>query len=189
MRLFIAIELPGEIKRQLEGMGTGIPGGRWVPADQLHLTLAFLGEVDDGTLRQLTGALARIRVPGFTLRFNGTGCFPDLRRPRVLWAGLEPEPKLDDLASLVREAAVACAIAQEERPFFSHITLARLKLPAPREVEAFLTRHRTLELPPIDVREFLLFQSRLTPQGAIHTPVQGFALWADAASSGALEEN
>lgn len=189
MRLFIAIELPDEIKGQLEGMGTGIPGSRWVPAGQLHLTLAFLGDVDDITLRLLTGALATIRLPGFTLRLSGTGCFPNLRRPRVLWAGLEPEPRLDDLASLVHETVVACAIPQEERPFFSHITLARLKLPAPREVEAFLAHHRTLEFPPFDVREFFLFQSQLTARGAMHRPLKGFTLLTKTASSEAPQES
>ncbi|QEM68326.1 RNA 2',3'-cyclic phosphodiesterase [Geobacter sp. FeAm09] len=176
MRLFIAIELPAEIKRQLEKMDMRMSGCRWVPAEQIHLTLAFLGEVDGVTLKRLTGALAAIRAPGFTLRFSGTGCFPDRRRPRILWAGLEPQPKLDALVSLVREAVLACAIPQEERPFSPHITLARLKLPAPREVEAFLMGNRALELPPADVREFVLFESSLTSRGAVHTPVKAFPL-------------
>jgi RNA 2',3'-cyclic 3'-phosphodiesterase len=181
MRLFVAIELPGEIKRQLEGMATGIPGSRWVPAAQLHLTLAFLGEVDDDALKQLTGALAAIRAPGFTLRFSATGCFPDRRRPRVLWAGLEPEPELDGLAFLVREAVKACAIPLEDRPFLPHVTLARLKFSPPRKVEAFLACHGKLGLPPVDVLEFILFQSRLTQQGAIHTPIRVFAISAEGA--------
>jgi len=175
MRLFIAIELPGEIKRKLEGMRTNIPGSRWVPGEQIHLTLAFLGEVDDATLEQLTGALAAIRSPGFSLSFSGTGCFPDRRRPRVLWIGLEPEPLLNSLASLVREAVLACNIPQEERPFSPHITLARLKLPASREAAAFLDHPPEQGLPPVDVRDFILFQSRLTPQGAVHAPVKPFA--------------
>jgi 2'-5' RNA ligase len=175
MRLFIAIELPDEIKKQLEGMRTHIPGSRWVPLEQIHLTLAFLGYVDDATLDLLTGALATIKAPGFNLCFSDTGCFPDRRRPRVLWVGLEPEPLLSRLASLVREAVLACNIPQEERPFSPHITLARLKFPPPREVGAFLDQPRKQELPPVGVREFTLFQSLLTSQGAVHTPVKTFA--------------
>ncbi|MDR3581462.1 MAG: RNA 2',3'-cyclic phosphodiesterase [Oryzomonas sp.] len=176
MRLFIAIEIPDEIKKQLGGMHTDIPGSRWVPLEQIHLTLSFLGEVDDTTLDLLTGALATIMVPGFNLCFSGTGCFPDRRHPKVLWVGLEPEPLLNSLASLVREAVLACNIPQEERHFSPHITLARLKLPTPREVGAFLDRPPKQELPQFRVREFTLFQSLLTSQGAVHTPVKTFAL-------------
>lgn len=176
MRLFIAIELPDEIKKQLEEMRTDIPGSRWVPLEQIHLTLSFLGEVDDTALDLLSGALATINVPGFNLCFSGTGCFPDRRRPRVLWLGLEPEPLLSNLASLVREAVLACDIPQEERPFSPHITLARLKFPAPREVGSFLDQPQKLELPPVMVREFTIFRSILTSQGAIHTPVKTFVL-------------
>ena len=176
MRLFIAIELPGEIKKQLESMRTTIPGSRWAPLEQIHLTLAFLGEVDDTKLDQLTGALAAIKVPAFDLCFSGTGCFPDRRRPRVLWVGLKQEPLLNSLASLIRESVLACDIPQEERPFSPHITLARLKYSAPHEVSAFLDWPRNQELPSFRVREFTLFRSFLTSRGAVHTSVKTFAL-------------
>lgn len=176
MRLFIAIELPDEIKRQLEGMRTEIPGSRWVPLEQIHLTLAFLGDVDDATLGPLAGALSAIKAPGFNLRFSGTGCFPDRRHPRVLWGGLEPEPLLISLASLVREAVLGCNIPLEERPFSPHITLARLKFHALREVGEFLDQSRMQTMPQVSVREFALFQSLLTSEGAVHTQVKAFAL-------------
>ncbi|HEX9078784.1 MAG TPA: RNA 2',3'-cyclic phosphodiesterase, partial [Desulfuromonadaceae bacterium] len=101
---------------------------------------------------------------------------PDRRRPRVLWVGLEPEPLLSSLASLVRTAVQACAIPQEERPFSPHITLARLKFPVAREVAAFLDQPRRLDVPPVSVREFILFQSTLTPKGALHTAIGSFPL-------------
>jgi len=176
MRLFIAIELPDAVKRALAGLKTDITGARWVPADQIHLTLAFLGEVDEALLERLTGELARIQLPGFQLAFGPVGCFPDRRRPRVLWVGLEPQPHLKHLAAGVQEAVLACGIPQEERPFSPHITLARLKLSPSRECDAFLDQRQKLELPPISVREFTLFQSRLTPQGALHTPLRSFPL-------------
>lgn len=176
MRLFIAIELPEEVKRILGRLRTDIPGARWVPMEQLHLTLSFLGEVDEITAKLLTEELASIDAPGFDLRFSGTGCFPNRRQPRVLWVGLEPEPLLSNLASLVRKAVLSCDIYQDERPFSAHITLARLKLPASREAGAFLDQPQNNELPTVAVREFILFQSLLTPQGAIHTPLKSFPL-------------
>jgi 2'-5' RNA ligase len=155
---------------------TDIPGARWVPTEQIHLTLAFLGEVDEAAVERLSGELARIRAPGFRLCFSGTGCFPDRRRPRVLWVGLVPHPRLKQLAAGVREAVLACGIPQDERPFSPHITLARLKLSPSRGCDAFLDRQPEQQLPPFPVQEFILFQSRLTPQGALHTPVRSFPL-------------
>jgi len=181
MRLFIAIELPDEVKRSLGRLQVEVPGARWVPMEQIHLTLAFLGEVDDAGLQRLTEELATIQAPGLELRFCGTGCFPDRRRPRVLWVGLEPEPLLSSLASLVRKALLACSIPQEDRPFSPHITLARLKFPAVREVAPFLDQPPKQQLPPVAVREFILFQSSLTPKGAIHTPLRRFPLLVSAA--------
>ena len=185
MRLFIAIELPDDVKRELGRLWIDIPGARRVPTDQIHLTLAFLGEVEEAALERLTGELARIQVPEFRLCFSTVGCFPDRRRPRVLWVGLVSHPLLKHLVAGVREAVLACGIPQEERPFSPHITLARLKLSSPRGCDAFLDRHPQQNFPSFPVREFILFQSRLTPQGALHTPLMGFPLTdADALGEG-----
>ena len=125
MRLFIAIELPADLKRALGRLRVEIPGARWVPAEQIHLTLAFLGEVEDAALGRLVEELSRIQASGFELCFTGTGCFPGRRRPRVLWVGLKPQAHLIDLESRVRAVVLASGIPQEERPFSPHITLAR----------------------------------------------------------------
>lgn len=178
MRLFIAIELPDHCKRGLGELRAAIPGVRWVPAEQIHLTLAFLGEVDEETSGRLAAALARIQAPPFTLSCTGTGCFPNRHRPRVLWVGVNPDPGLTGLAAMIHDAVLACGIAQEERPFSPHLTLARLKLPCAREVGAFLDLHPGVDLPPFPVTEFILFQSRLTRQGAEHIPVRSFPLTA-----------
>lgn len=175
-RLFIAIELPDQVKQALIKLQTPVPGAKWVPLDQLHLTLAFLGEVDETTGGHLFPALSSVGVPPFTLHFSGVGCFPDRRRPRVLWVGLEKNPLLDSLAAQVRSAVLECGIPQEERPFSPHITLARLRQPAGHEVVHFLDQPLTHELPKVAVGEFILFQSRLTAAGALHTPLNAFAL-------------
>lgn len=176
MRLFIAIELSDDIKTALGRLRSDIPGARWVPADQIHLTLAFLGEVDEATTERLSGELLQIHAPEFKLRFTGTGCFPGRSRPRVLWIGLEPEPRLNILAASVRTAVLSCGIPQEERPFSPHITLARLKLPASKEAGAFLDQPAKQTIPSLFVRDFTLFQSRLTTQGAVHTQIKHFPL-------------
>ena len=176
MRLFIAIEVPDDLKMALGRLRMDIPGAHWVPSEQIHLTLAFLGEVEETVVPRLTGELAGIQAPGFRLSFSGTGCFPNRHRPHVLWVGLEPEPHLQLLASKVRTAVLSCGIPQEERPFSPHITLARIKLSPSRDFDAFLDQHQKQKLPPFYVREFTLFQSRLTLQGAVHIPVRNFPL-------------
>lgn len=176
MRLFIAIELPDGFKKALGRLRADVPGARWVPSEQLHLTLAFLGEVEERTAGELSERLALIQVPPFQLRFSEPGCFPNRHRPRVLWAGLEPNPRLTHLAGRVHEAVLACGIPQEERPFSPHITLARLKFPAVREVGAFLTMPQKMKLPPFPVREITLFQSLLTPHGSVHIPIRTFPM-------------
>lgn len=178
MRLFIAIELPDELKRKLERLRMEIPGVRWVPAEQLHLTLVFLGEVDEATTAILTAQLAQIQTGAFELSPCGIGCFPDRRRPRVVWLGVKPEPKLLSLAQAVQQTVMAAGIILEERPFSPHLTLARLKPPAARELDVFLDRHVTTTLTPFPVQEFTLFQSRLTAQGAVHSQIKSFMLTA-----------
>jgi len=177
MRLFIAIELPYHYKEALGELRTPtIPGARWVAPEQIPLTLAFLGEVDEETSKRLIARLAKIKAAGFELCLTGTGCFPDRRRPRVVWVGVKPEPGLTQLAEMVRETVLDCGIPQEERPFSPHLTLARLKTPASRELGVFLDQHMSVDLPPFPVKQFILFQSKLSQQGAVHIPLRNFPL-------------
>lgn len=173
MRLFIAIELPDDLKKTFASLRTDIPGARWVLPEQIHLTLAFLGDVEEPVVERLHDELSRIRFPSFELRPAGTGCFPNRQRPRVLWVGLEPEQLLQDLAGAVRAAVLSCGIAQEERPFSPHLTLARLKNPAPHGAEHFLSVQHS-PFSGFSVREFILFQSCLSSTGAQHIPLQRF---------------
>lgn len=178
MRLFVAIELPDRQKQALRQLRTEIPAARWLPPGQLHLTLAFLGEVAAERTGLLAEALAAIREAPFELAVGGSGCFPQRSRPRVLWAGVTAAAGLLRLAARVQAAVRACGLELEERPFSPHITLARLKVPCPREVGLFLDRHRQLDLGSFPVTGFTLFQSRLSPEGALHLPLRVFPLLA-----------
>lgn len=176
MRLFLAIELPAVCKEGLAKIRSDIAGARWVPLEQLHLTLAFLGEVDADAAVRLGEALAKVEAKEFTLAFTGAGCFPNRHQPRVLWAGLSKELRLTSLAAAINAVVRGCSIPMEERPFSPHITLARLKLPCLREVTEFLASNSSIEIAPFVVREFTLFQSRLRQHGAVHLPLRSFPL-------------
>lgn len=172
MRLFVAIALPEPVQQQLAQLRRELAGARWVRPEQLHLTLAFLGEVAEERLEQLTAALGSIRYQPFALQFDRLGCFPNQRHPRVVWIGLQPNPELQRLAQAVQAAVTACGISLEERPFHPHITLARLKQADPRQLAALLTQQPAL--PEVAVATFLLFQSRLSVQGAEHRVLRRF---------------
>lgn len=177
MRIFIAIELPDQVRSMLARLRRELPGARWLPAEQLHLTMAFLGELDQSSVNRLTDQLSKLQLPDFALHFSAIGCFPDQRQARVLWIGVQPEPLLTKLARSIQQTIVSCEIPLEQRPFSPHITLARFKPPAaPQILQPYLRQHSQPKLPAIEVREFILFQSRLTSQGAIHTPLERFAL-------------
>ena len=138
MRLFVAVELPGEVTallgRLIEDLKGELGKLRWVRPERIHLTLKFLGEVAEPKVAELGRALARA-VPGsvrpFELRVHGVGRFPPEGRPRVLWAGLQPARAeeagaLSALRERIEEAAAQAGFAREVRPFRPHLTLARL---------------------------------------------------------------
>ena len=174
MRLFIAIEIPAEVKKILSTLRRDIPGVRWVPPEQLHLTLLFLGEVAPENLDRLCTALAAITIAPFTLTFDRTGCFPRPTAPRILWAGIKPQPALSRLVHLAREAAAECGVIVEEKPFSPHITLARIKHPNPCPVNDYSGRPITDKKLSVPVDRFILYQSTLTQQGAIHEAIRAF---------------
>jgi len=174
MRLFIAIELPEDTRCKLLALKRDIPGVRWVSPEQLHLTLLFLGEVEDNKLEQLILAMSKIKVAPFTLNFSKTGCFPRSDAPKVLWVGLDQLPALNALAATVRAAVSSFSVPLEWSPFSPHITLARVKQPGSFDISCFLNQAIREKFAPIHVREFVLFSSTLTQQGAIHRPIKVF---------------
>jgi len=167
-RLFVAIEIPEPIKDDLMKLTKELPVARWVPAEQNHLTLRFIGEVGPQAFAEIKTALSSLRFGRFSLALGGVGHFPPGRHPRVLWVGVEPNPALIELQMDVELALVGTGIAPEERPFAPHLTIARLKETVPAAVYAFEQRHGGLAYPPFEVSEATLFSSVLSSQGATH---------------------
>jgi RNA 2',3'-cyclic 3'-phosphodiesterase len=164
-RLFLAIDLPDAIDFDIQIMAGGIPGARWQTAEQLHLTLHFLGDVDGGDARRLEAALAELDAPSFRARLQGAGVFP-LRGPaRVLWLGLaDPDP-----IRLVHERSGriidALGLDRERRKYVPHVTVARLQQADERRLGAWVADHLVYESPPFEVRQVQLLSSVLTQAG------------------------
>ncbi|PJF22557.1 MAG: RNA 2',3'-cyclic phosphodiesterase [Phototrophicales bacterium] len=182
MRLFTAVPIPQPIQDLLHKLYTNIPTARWVDMANLHLTLKFIGEVDDTQASGINTMLRTVQSPAFDLQLKGIGVFPQSKRkpPRVLWVGISKSPELFTLQKKVEAALATLGILPEDRPFSPHLTLARFKTQKPlMEVERLLTRHADFQLPPFRVTHFQLIQSQLTPQGARYTLLAQYPLQGD----------
>lgn len=184
VRAFIAIPLSdemlaalGRIEAQLcQGPGGG--AGRWVRPEGIHLTLKFLGDVPEGRLPVIGATLdkvCRAHVP-FALHLAGLGCFPNMRRPRVVWAGVEEETgRLERLQAAVERELAREGFPKEARHFTPHLTLARVHERAAREeIEALgsaVAAYTVAEAPTMTARAVHLIQSDLRPSGAVYTPL------------------
>jgi 2'-5' RNA ligase len=179
MRLFFALPLPLVVRQELAALRRELGKDRWVPAAQLHVTLRFLGEVDDAQAARVIEAVQEERerapwaMPALSVR--GMGTFGG-RKPRVLFARLTPPAPVETIAADLERAVVRAGIAPEARAFSAHITLARLARPDLARVEAFLRDEASFESAPFDVEEVILYRSTLTPSGAVHEPLQRFAI-------------
>ncbi|MFN2137450.1 MAG: RNA 2',3'-cyclic phosphodiesterase [Candidatus Promineifilaceae bacterium] len=174
-RAFVAVSLPEEVigylGKLIEDLAAQVPprSVRWTQPDKMHLTLRFLGDTKKDLLQELQNALDSVtqaRKP-FSLQLQGFGCFPNCRRPRVLWAGLGGN--LDAAAGLkaaIDEAIVPFGWEREERPFSPHLTLGRVKDASRLDKQRW---PETVEPLPIPVAAVHLVQSDLTPGGPIYT--------------------
>ena len=175
-RLFVAIDLPDAHKAKLAGLrGDALPG-RWTPLQQYHLTLRFIGEVNEEGAATVEQALADLRGEGFSLQGRGLGVFPSPRRPRVLFAALDPAPVLLALQAQVEQALRAIGLDEESKPFRPHVTLARLRQVHSHTVRDFLRTHQAFTLEPFAVDRFYLYESVLRREGALHRRRATFVL-------------
>jgi 2'-5' RNA ligase len=177
MRLFVALDMPWSVREQLAAMsGTGIPGARWVPPENFHLTLRFIGEVPGHVARDIDGALLGIQTRGFLLTLTGMGVFAKGGVSSELWAGVERTAALDRLRNKIETALQRCGLEPERRKFQPHVTLARLDNPAEAKVAGFVQAHNLFRTEPIAVEHFTLFSSLLCKDRAVYTPEAEYEL-------------
>src|SRR5207248_9846588 len=167
LRLFVGIEFPPELKLHLSLLETGMRGAKWVDAGNLHLTLRFIGEVDEGVAADIDEALAHVRARRFTLQLAGTGVFGG-GKPRALWVGVERHPELVALRDKIEQALIRTGLEPEQRKFAPHVTLARSRHPALDELGAFLGINAQFRAAPLPVERFSLIASFPTKAGSIY---------------------
>jgi 2'-5' RNA ligase len=187
MRLFVAIEM----NRSVEGAAREViddlrdrvarlaPRARvtWSAAERIHVTVRFIGEADEARAQNIRAALGpTIDAPAFDLTIEGVGAFPPRGAPRVFWAGLTDGR--DNLLEVERAVSqrLGSLVSPEDRPYSPHLTLARVKEPASLSRTALLEGLATRRFGKVHVDAITLFESRLSPQGASHVPLQRSAL-------------
>jgi len=175
IRLFVGIELPPQLRLRLSLLCTGIKGARWVDPGNMHLTLRFIGEVDEGVASDIDAALARIRAPRFEVTLAGIGHFGG-DAPRLLWAGVESNAALFHLRGKIEAALMRAGLAPETRRYSPHVTLARLKQVATPDVQEFVQANALFRAAPFPVERFTLIASYPTKSGAIYEDQAEYAL-------------
>lgn len=165
-RLFVALTPPPPVRTELAALADDyLTDARWVPADNLHLTLRFVGDTAPEKQEQIETALTRVRVEPFVLPVGELGIFPPRGPAKVLWAGVgSGHTRLFQLRKQVDEALLAVDMTIDVRTFAPHFTVARLgENTDPKRLDKFLHRHRSFEAPPFRVASFELYASELRP--------------------------
>jgi len=176
VRLFFSVPLSDEARSASSGAlramkrAAGDAPLSWTKDDQLHFTLAFLGEQPEDALPRLREAAAPCAaLPAFDLTLSGAGSFPDARRPRVLWVGAEQGAReLEDLAACLAAGLRSAGFVLEKRPFRAHLTVARVRPGGERAASRALDAVPKGEIARMRVDRLSLMQSQLSPRGAKH---------------------
>lgn len=183
MRLFVAIELPSEVRDSLyeikNHIGLKLTNARWINPSNLHLTLQFLGECSLEQTEKVKDKLkkAACDINSFSFDVGGFGGFPSNKRPRVFWiSATKGNENILELQHLVVEALSSLGFKEEKKDFKSHITIARFR--QPNDLEEVLKSEALLNFSreEILVDKIVLFQSRLSSKGANYTVIENFFL-------------
>jgi len=163
-RLFTAVEIPPEAGRMLAMLRGGLPGARWVDPDNYHLTLRFIGDIDDVLAREITHLLEGVRRREFELRLDGLNSFGG-RKPRAIVASVDADPQLFELQAEHERLMQRVGLEPEGRKYTPHVTLARLRDSSSRQVADYLATRHLLHARPFPVSRFVLYSSRASVGG------------------------
>ena len=163
-RIFTGLELPDEISQSLATLRGGLPGARWIDPEDYHLTLRFIGDVDDVVAHEVASLLGKISRPPLELRFDGLSSFGG-RRPRAVIATLAQTTALMELQAEHERLMQRVGLEPEGRKFTPHVTLARLRDSSSRQVADYLATRPFLAPLPFRVSRFVLFSARASVGG------------------------
>ena len=176
IRLFVGIELPDELRQRIALIQTGVERAQWVPTENIHLTLRFIGNILGDVEADALDALETIHAPTFSLTVDGAGHFESRKRLRALWLGVEKSEALIGLRNRIESALVRAGLEPERRKYKPHITIARINNGSPGIARNWLSANTLFRAFPFTVESFVLFSSHLSRDKAIYTPEAEFPL-------------
>jgi 2'-5' RNA ligase len=163
-RLFTALEIPPHVAQSLAMMRGGLPGARWIDPENYHLTLRFIGDIDDALAHEIAGMLGRGRRMSFELRLDGLLSFGG-RKPRALVAAVTPIAPLMELQAEHERLLQRLGLEPEGRKYTPHVTLARLRDSSSHQVAEYLSARGHYRSASFEVSRFVLFSSRSSVGG------------------------
>ena len=174
-RLFTGFEVPPDIALRLSLLQGGLHGARWIDRENYHITLRFIGDVDDHTADEVAHALSRIHRPPLEIVIQGTGAFGN-RKPHSVWVRIAPTPELAELQAEQERLLQRLGLEPEGRKYVPHITLARLRGTSQQETADWLSLRGDLAIPPFSVDRFVLFSSRASRGGGPYLVEEAYPL-------------
>jgi RNA 2',3'-cyclic 3'-phosphodiesterase len=163
-RLFTAVEVPAEIGESLSTLRGGLPGARWISPENYHLSLRFIGDIDDALAREIAFLLGSVKRSGFELRLQGLLSFGG-RKPRAVVATVGATQSLFDLQGEHERLLQRVGLEPEGRKYTPHVTLARLRDSSSRQVADYLATRQPFRSMPFRVSRFVLYSSRASVGG------------------------
>jgi 2'-5' RNA ligase len=192
MRTFVALDIDDAIRRKIaqfiDGLREFAPDVRWVKPESLHVTLKFIGEQPLETVDEIKDALSAVSAKPIAVNFSGYGFFPTAKSARVFWVGIQAGPELGKLAGLIDGACAPLGIEKEDREYSPHLTLARGGSAAPgrrkedkvnrkfSKLQEKLSAFSSPDFGTMTAREFFLYESKISPEGARYRKIEKFDL-------------
>jgi 2'-5' RNA ligase len=174
-RLFTALEIPRQVGQSLAMMRGGLPGARWIDPENYHLTLRFIGDIDDALARDIAGLLGRVQRVPFELRLDGLASFGG-RKPRAVVAAVAPVAPLIELQAEHERLLQRLGLEPEGRKYTPHVTLARLRDSSSREVADYLSVRAHYRSSLFAISRFVLLSSRSSVGGGPYVVEEAYPL-------------
>lgn len=176
IRLFVGLPLPQHIRQHLQMFAAGLEGAHWVSPENMHLTLRFIGKVEEYRTDDINDALESLYAPEFELVLKGLETFGRGHMVHTIWAGVSPQPLLFHLQDKIESALVRAGLEPDHRKYTPHVTLARVRKSPKGKIAQWLSDHGGVMTQPFAVDKFVLYRSHLGNKGAYYETLAEYGL-------------
>ena len=175
-RIFIGVLLPENLRKSLLSLQAGLSGVRLVSAENMHLTLRFVGLMNEPELKTLDDILLRVEFEEFPISLEGVGLFPFNGAPKTLWVGLTPSKTLTRFQALIEKKCRSMGLHPDSRNYYPHITLGRVKYLRQNEISNWLNTYQSFKSEAFLLNQFHLMQSILNSSGSVYNCISTYKL-------------